>query len=91
MQISSITGASLSDCLVSYLVHSLEESYLFAEMQSVYSAILLPADWTSWLWVGVPIRVPCMGQLDLSKYYLYFKGPCETNTQTNKQTNIFKK
>ena len=33
LQTSSITGAWPSDCLVS---HSLEESYLCAEMQSVY-------------------------------------------------------
>ena len=43
LQSSSITGASLSDCLVSYLGHSLEGSYLFAEKQSVYSTV--PADW----------------------------------------------
>ena len=41
-QSSSITGASPSDCLVSYLGHSLEESYFSAEMQSVYSTA--PAD-----------------------------------------------
>ena len=33
----SITGASPSDCLVSYPGHSLRESYPSAEMQSVYS------------------------------------------------------
>ena len=32
-----ITGASSSDCLVSYPRHSLEESYLSVEIQSVYS------------------------------------------------------
>ena len=36
-KISSITGASPSDSLVSYPGHSLGESYLSAEMQSVYS------------------------------------------------------
>ena len=37
-QSSSITGTSPSDCLVSYLGHSLrEENYLFAEKQLVYS------------------------------------------------------
>ena len=41
----SITGASSSDCLVSYLGHSLEKSYSSAEMQSVYSAV--PADWAT--------------------------------------------
>ena len=40
---SSITEASPSDCLVSYLGHALGESYLSAEMQSVYSTA--PADW----------------------------------------------
>ena len=38
LQSSSITGASPSDCLVSYPRHSLVESYPSAEMQSVYSA-----------------------------------------------------
>ena len=42
-QISSITRASLSDCLVSYPGRSLVRSYPSAEIQSVYSAIL--ADW----------------------------------------------
>ena len=42
-QSSSITGASLSDCLVSYSKHSLEESYSSVEMQSVY--VTAPADW----------------------------------------------
>ena len=42
-QIFSITEASLSDCLVSYQGHSLLESYLSAEMQSVY--FTAPANW----------------------------------------------
>ena len=37
------TGVSPSGCLVSYLGHSLRVSYLYAEMQSVYSTI--QADW----------------------------------------------
>ena len=37
-QSSSITGAPPSDCLVSYLGHSLGKSYPSAEKQSVYSA-----------------------------------------------------
>ena len=41
-QSSSITEASSSDCVVSYPGHSLGESYLYAEMQSMYSAA--PAD-----------------------------------------------
>ena len=40
---ASRTGASPSDCLVSYPGHLLEESYLSAEMQSVYSTA--PANW----------------------------------------------
>ena len=36
-QSSSITEASPTDCLVSYLGYSQEESYSSAEMQSVYS------------------------------------------------------
>ena len=39
----SVTGASPSDCLVSYPKHSLGESYPSAEIQSVYSAA--PANW----------------------------------------------
>ena len=46
-QSSCITGASPSDCLVSYLGHSLEEFYPTAEMQSVYSTAPLPAVWAS--------------------------------------------
>ena len=38
-QSSSITGASLSVCLVSYPGHSLEGSYPFAEKQWVYSTV----------------------------------------------------
>ena len=34
---SSITGASGSDCLMSYQGHSLQRSYTSAEMQAVYS------------------------------------------------------
>ena len=44
-QSSIITGASLSDCLVSYQGHSLQESYPSAEVQSVYSTAL--ADWAN--------------------------------------------
>ena len=42
-QNSSITGASPSDCIVSFSGHSLRKSYSSAEIQSVYSAAL--ADW----------------------------------------------
>ena len=42
-QSSSIIEASPSDCLVSYPVHTLPESYPFAEMRSVYSTA--PTDW----------------------------------------------
>ena len=44
---SSITGTSLSDCLVSYAGHSLGsgESYHSEVMQSVYSTA--PADWVT--------------------------------------------
>ena len=43
LQSSSITETSPSDCLVSYLGHSLGEPYPSAEKQLVYSAT--PADW----------------------------------------------
>ena len=42
-QSSSITEASPSDCLMSYLGHLLGESYPSAEMQLVYSTA--PANW----------------------------------------------
>ena len=42
---SGIAKAKPSDCLVSYLGYSLEESYLSAEIQSVYSTA--PADWAT--------------------------------------------
>ena len=42
-QSSSITEASQSDCLESYLWHSLGEYYPSVKMNSVYSAD--PADW----------------------------------------------
>ena len=59
-QSSSITGTSLSDCLVPYLAQSLEEFYPSAEMQLVYSAapvdwakgksdFILKCDWATWL------------------------------------------
>ena len=44
-QSSTVTGASPSDCLVSYLGHSLEESYPSAEKHSVYSTA--PVDWAT--------------------------------------------
>ena len=45
-QSSSITGASPSDCLVSFARHSLGgESYLTAEIQLLYYEA--PADWVS--------------------------------------------
>ena len=44
-QSPSITGASSSDCLVSYPGHSLVGSYLSAEKQSVYSTA--PANWAT--------------------------------------------
>ena len=52
-QSSSIPGVSPSDCLVSYLGHSLGKSYPSAKKQSVYSTA--PADWTtmqSWVEKG---------------------------------------
>ena len=43
-QSSSITAASPSDCLISYLGHLFGKSYPTAEMQLVYSTV--PVDWT---------------------------------------------
>ena len=51
-QRSSITGASPSDCFVSYRGHSLRRgSYPSAEMQLVYSTA--PADWVIVIWVHI--------------------------------------
>ena len=47
-QNSSITGASLSDCLVSHPEHSWEKSYSSIEMQVIYSTA--PADWAICKW-----------------------------------------
>ena len=53
-QSSSFTGASPSDCLVSYPEHSSGESYPSAEMQSVYSAA--PADWVNFFYNAVTFK-----------------------------------
>ena len=48
----SITGISLSDCLVSYSGHSFGKGfYPSAEVQSVYSTA--PADWATYGWEKV--------------------------------------
>ena len=44
-QSSNIAETSLSDCLVSYPGHLLEESYPSAEKQAVYSTA--PVDWAT--------------------------------------------
>ena len=61
-QSSSITGASSSDCLVSYPGHSFgERSYIPLEMQSVYYTA--PGDWAGskfeiiWSRIGKVIRL----------------------------------
>ena len=53
-QSSSITGASPSDCLVSYLGYSFAESYPSAEVQSVYSIAL--ANWAILFMTKITIR-----------------------------------
>ena len=53
-QIFSITGASTSDCLVTYPGHLLGESPLSAEMQSVYSVTSI--DW-AWLFFCMSLVV----------------------------------
>ena len=84
-QSSSITGTSPSNCLVSYLGHSLGGgSYPSTEKQLVYSTA--PAGWNilllpllpSPLWSGVVVlvRVSSIGQIDLFKYHSYSIGPC---------------
>ena len=54
----SITGASPSDCLVSYPGHLLGESYPSAEVQSVY--FTAPAEWAIkrvWIYNKVAIQI----------------------------------
>ena len=46
-QSSSITGASPSDCLMSYPGHLFGMSYPYAEIQTVYSTA--PADWAAFM------------------------------------------
>ena len=50
---SGITGASPSECFLSYLGHSLGKSYPSAEMQSVYSTPT--ADWASILLIQIDL------------------------------------
>ena len=52
-QSSSTTGASTSDCLVSYPGHLLGESYSSAEMQLVYSAF--PTNWAKNIYVTLQV------------------------------------
>ena len=47
-QSPSVTGASPSDCLVSYPGHTLGKSYPSAEKQLVYSTA--PANWAIFNW-----------------------------------------
>ena len=54
-QSSSITGVSSSDSLVSYLRHSLRDSYSSAVIQSVYSAA--SAYWAMSFWIFVAVKV----------------------------------
>ena len=55
-QSSSITGATPSDCLVSYPGDTLGGFYISAEMQSVYSTA--PADWANGA-QDTACQVPC--------------------------------
>ena len=61
-QSSSITGASPSDCLVSYPGQSLRECYPSAEMQSVYSTV-------SGEWVTVHSLVESYPSVEMQSVY----------------------
>ena len=84
----SITGASPSDCLVSYLGYSLAESYPSVEMRSVYSAD--PADWASTKRVLSKIRnyircwVSSSGHLEIVEYSFIFITPRSTLSRCSK-------
>ena len=58
-QSSSIAWASQSDCFVSYPGHA-EESFPFAEIQSVYSTA--PSDWAILRWTGI---LKCKQEFDV--------------------------
>ena len=65
-QSTRITGASLSDCLVSYPEYSLEESYPFAKIQSVYSTA--PANWDC---VSIIYKVEIHKTIILCKLFVF--------------------
>ena len=72
LQSFSITGASPSDCLVSYPEHLLDGSSSSAEKQSVYSTA--PSSWAKFLksfctWL-YDIKYPYLIQIIWKKFYL---------------------
>ena len=69
-QRSSITGTSPWDCLVSYLGHSLVESYQSAEMQSVYlEAHPTPADWARMTHIYPKVPECFMSLISLNRFW----------------------
>ena len=74
-QSSSFTRASLSDFLVSYLGHSLKESYPSTEMQSVYPTA--PANWAmgscAWWMVLLMLSSKAWNQVTVCKQLINIK------------------
>ena len=70
-QSSSITGTSLSDCLVSYSGHSLGEGLTLQQRSSRCILLSQPTGWLAF-------RIPFMDQIDLLKNYSYSIGILET-------------
>ena len=75
-QSSSITGASLSDCLVSYPEHSLGKSYLSAEMYLVYSTAAAN-------WAMLDLLHFTFWFLFANDNHCYFDGQVKKNTKSN--------
>ena len=91
-QSSGNTGASASDCFVSYIGHSLEESYPFAKVQSVNSATHLtrPADHSNssnyncyHRHLHIPQLFQLFGMVQICVYLFHKNG------RINKMTNSF--
>ena len=82
-QSSSITGASPSDCLISYPRHTFGDSYSSAEMQSGYPVASADCATTFFKWMGCPrgVMVKAMNcgivvrEFVLqSRYYVHFRA-----------------
>ena len=81
-QSSCITEASLSDCLMSYPGHLLWESYLSAEMQSVYSTA--SGDWATGHSLGESYL-----SAEMQSVYSTVPADCATKNEHNSMTRVW--